>query len=348
METSEYLKVISTKVFTKSKNSKLEFQKSLQTLIALLNINVDIDIERDELQIYSTFYKSKKVKSLAEQYPNIALEWHPEKNGSLSPYNVDSCSGLKVWWKCSRGHEWKTYIYSRTKEKSSGCPFCSGHRLLNGVNDLLTCFPEIAEEWHFVKNGTLTPSDVSQYSSKIVWWKGKKCEHEWQTSINNRTGINKTKCPYCSNEKILKGFNDLQTRFPDIASEWHPFMNGNLKSTDVMGGTVKKVWWICLQGHSYQASPHCRTSLNTGCPYCAHVRLLSGFNDLQTCFPEIAEEWHPTLNGKLTPNTVAKSSNKKVWWKCKKQGHEWLATINSRTGKLKPGCPICAGRKIKK
>lgn len=47
--------------------------------------------------------KIKYEKSLANIYPDIALEWHPTRNGELTPYGVSAKSGKKVWWHCSEG-----------------------------------------------------------------------------------------------------------------------------------------------------------------------------------------------------------------------------------------------------
>jgi len=54
--------------------------------------------------------------------PNVAKEWHPTKNGNLTPSNVTIGSGKKVWWQCEKGHEWITTIKSRCE--GSGCPHC--------------------------------------------------------------------------------------------------------------------------------------------------------------------------------------------------------------------------------
>ena len=72
-------------------------------------------------------------------------------------------------------------------------------------------------------------------------------------------------------------------------------------------------------------------------------KVLAGFNDLATVEPRIAAEWHPTLNGALTPEMVTVGSTKKVWWECP-LGHVWKAAIYPRTGAKKCGCPVCAGK----
>lgn len=81
----------------------------------------------------------------------------------------------------------------------------------------------------------------------------------------------------------------------------------------------------------------------SGCPYCAGRKALRGFNDLATVDPKTAAQWHPTLNGSLTPEMVTAGSRKKVWWQCS-EGYVWKAAVYSRTGSRKSGCPVCAGR----
>ena len=109
--------------------------------------------------------------------------------------------------------------------------------------------PELVPEWS-EKNLPLTPDDVTYGSRKKVWWKCPK-GHEYQASIASRSGFNKTGCPYCSGNRVLAGFNDLATRFPDVAAEWSP-RNGSLTPDQVSYGSIRKVWWICPKGHEYE------------------------------------------------------------------------------------------------
>jgi hypothetical protein len=86
-----------------------------------------------------------------------------------------------------------------------------------------------------------------------------------------------------------------------------------------------------------------RTLHGSGCPYCAGVKVLPGFNDLATLEPKVAEQWHPTLNGSLTPEQVTTGSHRTAWWICS-EGHIWKTIIFSRAGPQKTGCPVCSGR----
>ena len=75
--------------------------------------------------------------------------------------------------------------------------------------------------------------------------------------------------------------------------------------------------------------------------------MLTGFNDLATREPLLAKQWHPKLNGSLTPEMVTPGSHRKVWWQCP-DGHVWRAVIYSRSGPKRSGCPVCAGRDSKR
>ncbi|MDA7656677.1 zinc-ribbon domain-containing protein, partial [Akkermansiaceae bacterium] len=67
--------------------------------------------------------KTKK-PSLAEVHPDLAKDWHPTKNGDLTPYDVTFGSGKKAWWKCPKGddHIWESPIDHRARGR--GCPIC--------------------------------------------------------------------------------------------------------------------------------------------------------------------------------------------------------------------------------
>ena len=154
-------------------------------------------------------------QSLSNAYPKIAKEWHPTKNGELFPDSVTPKSGRKVWWLGACGHEWEAVISSRTR--GVGCPYCSNYKAIAGYNDLATTNPILAEEWNYDKNRSLKPTDVTSGSHKVVWWRCSR-GHEWERTIKDRTSRNG--CPYCANQKVLSGYNDLLTIYPDIAAEW--------------------------------------------------------------------------------------------------------------------------------
>ena len=50
---------------------------------------------------------------LASQEPALAAQWHPERNGPLTPDQVVCGSTRRVWWQCGSGHVWAASVKSR-------------------------------------------------------------------------------------------------------------------------------------------------------------------------------------------------------------------------------------------
>ena len=213
-------------------------------------------------------------------------------------------------------------------------------KLIKGQNDLLTVMPELCEEWHPTKNGDKKPSDFLPGSGKKAWWLG-KCGHSWEAVISSRAKLGRG-CPVCSHNKIVGGVNDLATVCPNVLPEWD-YEKNNVLPSSVAPKSKNEYWWKCQKGHSYKMAAGKKTSRGFGCPICSNSRVLKGYNDLKTTDPKLAEEWHPTKNGSLTPEMVTYGSGKKIWWLCPR-GHEWVATPHDRHNS-RTGCPICSSRR---
>lgn len=268
----------------------------------------------------------------------LMAEWNWEKNNGLKfdPNALTLGSHKRVWWKCYKEHEWQATIKDRSDGR--GCPFCAGKKILKGYNDLQTLNPNLANEWNYEKNDGLSPADVTPGSNEKVWW---KCEkgHEWQATINNRNRV--SGCPYCAGQKVLRGYNDIQTVNPVLCKEWNYEKNNGLTPADVTPGSSKKVWWKCEKGHEWQARVPDRNR-GKDCPYCSGLYAVKGETDLQTLNPNLAEEWNYEKNDGLTPENIMPNSGQKVWWKCNK-GHEWKATVSNRN--IGRGCPVCSSER---
>lgn len=264
--------------------------------------------------------------------------WDDVKNDPVRPQDVTTGAHYRAWWKCQRGHSWQVEIYARTD--GHGCPYCAGKMAWPGENDLLTLRPELVAQWHPTKNVKATPDRVTIGSRTKVWW---LCEqgHEWQAQVNSRVGG--AGCPYCANRAVIPGGNDLATIYPELAEQWNVQRNGTLLPTEIVPGTRRKVWWQCERGHEWQAGVSSRVR-GAGCPVCTNRVIIPDDNDLRSQFPGIAAQWHPTKNGKLTPEMCSPASNRKVWWRCP-LGHDYQATVGARTVNGS-GCPYCAGRKV--
>ncbi len=138
---------------------------------------------------------------------------------------------------------------------------------------------------------------------------------------------------------------------PKLADELDLQLNENINLQEIAVYSSKKYWWRCKKcGNTWLTSVKHRYQ-GRGCPQCAresrsisnqNKRELSEQYNLQICNPLLSKEWNNEKNGLLQPIMVSPMSHKKVWWKCEK-GHEWQATISSRSNGS--GCPFCSGRK---
>ena len=200
-------------------------------------------------------------------YINIYKEWDYNKNSQLSPSEIFSGYNKKVWWICSKGHEWQATPNKRSK--GSGCPYCSNNKIMKGYNDLETTNPSVLKEWNYKKNGNLKSDEVMAGSNKKVWWMCPK-GHEYETSILNKTKRNGTKCPICCNQKVLKGYNDLKTLNPDLAIEVDLFKNDGKTSEDFVVNSSKEIWWKCkICGFNWKAKIIDRNKGRKKCLHCS-------------------------------------------------------------------------------
>ena len=244
-----------------------------------------------------------------------------------------------MWWRCPKGHSYRAAVKSRVQ--GSGCPYCAGRAVLPEENSLAALYPALAEEWDASRNAPLTPDRVLAKTHRRVWWTCSR-GHSWQAAISSRT-YRGAGCPVCSGKRVSTGETDLKTQLPALAKEWDSAKNGALTPEQVSPGSNRRVWWRCERGHSYCAVIAHRVQSGSGCPYCTGRRVLPGFNDLATLAPQVADQWHPELNGSVTPQMVTAGCRRKVWWQCP-LGHVWKAAVYSRAGKQQAGCPVCAGR----
>lgn len=181
---------------------------------------------------------------------------------------------------------------------------------------------------------------ISKSSDRISWWTCPKCKSDYDTvtKVRGRGG----NCPYCSGNRI-NDTNSLLVIRPDIAIEWDYEKNMETSPKTIAPNNYRKVWWICPDcDSSYNSSPNKRVQ-GRSCPYCAGVKV-NHTNSLASLNPSLAKEWHPTKNGKWTPDNVTCGSDYKAWWICE-SGHEWEIGVQQRN-KAKSGCPYCSGHRV--
>lgn len=263
---------------------------------------------------------------LASRYQELLKEWDYIKN-EVKPSEIVYGSDMKVWWKCSKGHEWSTRVRNRTIYKTN-CPICSRK---NSINlNLLESYPELLKEWDYDLNKDIDPLNISSKTIKY-WWKCDK-GHEFSSSINSR--IKGKICPICEKEKNTISFSD---KYPLYMKEWD-FDKNDINPYESLPLSHDIVYWKCKLGHSWKTPLYLRLR-GTKCPICLNKVVEPGFNDLGTIRSDVAKEWDYSKNKDLLPSNVLSGSRMKVWWKCE-FGHSYFASIVNRT-KYNSKCPIC-------
>lgn len=301
----------------------------------------EVNVARDRAEILE--YKTLKLEeSLKFLKPEIAEEWHPTKNGKLTPDLFTPGSSESVWWLCPKcGNEWHATIANRTA--GHGCDNCAtDRRKITKKDTLLSKRGSIDKEWCLLDWDYETNEHGPEYytngSGEVVNWKCHKCGHKWKTAICDRTRDYRNGCPLCSGKVIVSGVNDLSTIMPELMKDWDYDNNTDVDPTTVGRGSHLEVSWKCHKcEYTWKAQIYNRTN-GKGCPCCANRVVVEGKNDLATTDPNLAADWHPTLN-ELKPTEVTRGQALKVFWLCSKCGYVWQDTINHRSSGR--GCIKC-------
>jgi len=215
---------------------------------------------------------------------------------------------------------------------------------MSGSKHWVASFPDLVDQWDHVRNGGLSPHDLSAGSGRRVWW---VCplgpDHRWRAKPNNRTyGAG---CPFCANRRVSVT-NSLATLFPALAAEWHPDGNGKLTPESVVATATRIGLWRCPRDarHVFRASVRDRTRALSDCPFCMNHRAAES-NNLARLHPRVAAEWDQDMNGALTPEQVVPGARRRVFWRCAACTHVWCATVANRVSRAS-GCPCCARHRV--
>lgn len=289
------------------------------------------------------------VNDLATTHPDIAVEWDEERNSPLRVNEIVAGSNKVVWWICPKGHHYQMKPNFRTGQRNGQCAVCENRQIEVGVNDLLTTRPDLVAEIDREFHPDLVPTTLTSGSGKRLHW---KCSegHKWEATVINRgrpEGITKsgrktkgTGCPKCNKEgpglRATPEYN-FKVTHPELAKEWD-YEKNDLNPEAVTKGRTEKVYWVCELGHRWRAAIANRAYLGQGCRVCANQEVQAGFNDLQTRFPDIAREWHPSKNTKK-PSEVGFGTATAYWWMCE-NGHSFKSAVVNRTANGS-GCRTC-------
>lgn len=269
--------------------------------------------------------------------------------GEVSKQTIDSILGLIV--KIASPTKRHMAVISRYTAGSSFWDDDGYQSLLAGRNTppherSLAAIPEVAKAWHSEKNDPLTPADVWAGSNDYAWFSCEICETPFRAKINKRVSAAKYvgKCKRCV--AMLKGSSRLKQARPKLFAQLAPGLNPGIDLNELRCRSNRVVWWRCPKNkkHLWQASVSHRFE-GTKCPFCSN-KIIDSENSLLARRPQLARRWDKQKNGDLTPNQVAPSSGKTVWWTCpRNRQHSFEASICNMV-RNPSACPYCNGKKV--
>jgi translation initiation factor IF-1 len=260
--------------------------------------------------------------------PTLAKEWNFHKNGQLTPNSITANSQKKVWWKCSKGHEWQATIYHR--HNGQGCPICNSEQR--------TSFPEYVLIFYLKNHGIEAIHSYRENGYELdIYIPSKKIAIEYDGYYWHKSKAKKDieKNQKCKKDEI-KLFRIREGLAPLNDSSIDYIVQRSLKDfPHIIQSVLSEII-------GYPIS----IDLEKDAIAIENMREFTEKERSLLCSnPELASEWNYEKNGRITPELFLVNSQKKVWWKCA-NGHEWQAVISSRN--RGSGCPYCAGQKVLK
>lgn len=206
-------------------------------------------------------------------------------------------------------------------------------------NNMLKSNPNLFEFWDFEKNKDFNIYEVKKGSDKVVWWNCSDCGSNYDTKIQLKNrGYG---CPYCRGLRV-NHTNNLSVTDKHLLEIWNYDLN-DILPTEITRGSAKKIWFNCDKCQDTYPMNLNKKVQGRGCSICSgyYVTKKNSFGGL---YPEIAKEWHPTKNEKLTPYDFSRRSGKKVWWKCRECSSDYEMTIDKRVGEKGEtnACKVCS------
>ena len=252
-----------------------------------------------------------------------------EPQNKKTPADFVPGSNQKIWWVCSRGHEWQASIAHRALN-GRGCPYCTNQSSRNELR-LLAELETLSE---VVQHRTKLEGfeyDVYIESEKVLieydgsYWHADKTEQDMRKTVS----------------ALQQGYRIIRVRetpLEPMGTEDVIVDKSQPISKEQVNQLVKAIF--C------ESNVYCQyAALGCFANETRYLELLEAYPSPQFQLSYAAsnsptlQEWHPTKNGELTPADFGPSSRFIAWWKCAR-GHEWQASIVARN-KQGAHCKTC-------
>ena len=280
-------------------------------------------------------YLVEGINDVATVYPRFVEIWDYEKN-EVTPNQVRYAENVYYHYRCNLGHSWWGTLKSVVDDDYE-CVYCSGKRVLSGLNSFKDLYPELTEEWNHEINSNRPDKTSIQYSHPITW-KCSKCNMDYLARIRERINGSKT-CPYCSGKRAIPGKTSLKALYPQLAEKYSS--NNTVTADEVLPNYSLYVNWTCSKYHVEWSAPVVDVvEGRRTCPYCDGARAVPGVNSLKALYPELL---HDFVDERYNPDEILPTLTSSLQWKCHKNGLMYNAGVDDF---IKYGCPYCNGRRV--
>ena len=272
---------------------------------------------------------------LYEERPD--LERHYRGKRDFKTYSFQS--NVEVPWECDEGHNFDFPIFRMVKDHDEFyCPVCAETRLVVGVNDFASNYPELAKEWS--PSNERKPEEYFKSSVLRVKWICPNCTHEYEASLDEK--VNGYSCPVCDGRLTVVGKNDLATTHPKLAKEYSS--SNSVDLSKIRKELKMSVWWTCSKcGGDYRYPINEREEDDSTCPFCSGKKVLAGFNDLKTLKPTLYDRVAKSY--KEVYPVIPYKPESSLLWVCPTCHGEYTDTVENIENGIN-NCPYCTGDKL--
>ena len=297
---------------------------------------------------YCSKNKLDKNESFAAIHPELLDEYSPKNK--TDPASVFPNNQEPVEWFCRNNpsHIW-TATFALRHAGGGKCPVCNHTYVISDHNSFSSMYPDKVSMWS--PKNKRTPNDTFFDASLWIKWICPDCGGEYGAYVKDVIDDSKKSCPYCTDKKVLPGFNSLLIQYPKAAKMWSP---DNAKSSDeVLSTFTSSAHWICQDyGGTFTARICDIVSGEYECPFCTDKKVLPGFNSFKTKHPELMSEWNYLNNYAIAdPDKISVRNAVPVWWNCKNnQKHQYRMSVSNRLMyqyRERESCTFCKGRRVK-
>ncbi|WP_413641601.1 zinc-ribbon domain-containing protein [Mycobacterium sp. RTGN5] len=277
--------------------------------------------------------------SLGDLRPDLVQQWHATLNEGRQPHEFSLGSAFLAWWQCPIGHVWRARIVNRAKPDGSGCTQCrtwgTSQQQIRLAHELEAAGCPVVHNHDRIPVPSRSPvnADIVVLDYQIVI--------EFDGS-QFHLGVDAAARDIRQTQALeAAGWRVIRVR-PAPLEQLRPedVMIADGRDTKCAANAVlqriQQLGYAPAHAERYCADPQLWAVAE------ADKEIQARFaRSLSTLFPQIAAEWHPSLNGDRRPEFTNPGSRDRAWWHCSSCGHDWKTAPKKRTGDGS-GCPNCA------